>query len=176
MPVASYTVLGGTGFLGRRVVSRLLAHGFAVRSVSRHPERARDSPMLAQVYGNIHDDESLAVVLRGAQGAVNAISLYAEHGSETFHAAHVVGAARVARLARRVGVTHLVHMSGIGADPNSPSLYIAKRGEGEDAVKAILPEAVILRSAVLFGHDDLLPEYDRAARAQIAGLPLVRTR
>lgn len=156
MPAASFTVIGGTGFLGRRVVSRLLAHGFAVRSVSRHPERVRgrDSAMLAHVYGDIHDEESIAVVLRGVQGAVNAVSLYAERGNETFHAVHVVGAARVARVAGRVGVEHFVHISGIGADPKSSSLYIAKRGEGEGAVKSILPDAFILRSAVMFGPDD----------------------
>ncbi len=154
MPVASFTVLGGTGFLGRRVVSRLLKRGFAVRSVSRHPERARESPMLTQVYANIHDEESLAVVLMGAQGAVNAVSLYAEHGHDTFHTVHVLGAARVARLAGRAGVARFVHMSGIGADPKSRSLYIAKRGEGEAAVRSALPDAVIMRSAVMFGPDD----------------------
>ncbi len=111
--------------------------------------------MLAQVYANVHDEELLAVVLRGAQGAVNAVSLYAEHGRETFHTVHVLGAARVARQARRAGIEHLVHMSGIGADPKSRSLYIRKRGEGEVAVKAVLPDAVIVRSAVMFGPDDL---------------------
>jgi NADH dehydrogenase len=65
-----------------------------------------------------------------------------------------VGAARVARLARRTGVEHFVHISGIGADPKSRSLYIAKRGEGEDAVTSVLPHALILRSAVMFGPDD----------------------
>jgi len=154
MPVASFTVLGGTGFVGRRVVSRLLARGFAVRSVSRHPDRARDSHMLAQVYANIHDEESLSVVLRGAQGAVNAVSLYAERGKETFHTVHVLGAARAARQAGRAGVAQFVHMSGIGADRKSRSLYIRKRGEGECAVKSVLPDAVIMRAAVLFGPDD----------------------
>ncbi len=154
MPVASFTVFGGTGFLGRRVVSRLLARGHAVRSVSRHPEMARDSPMLAQVYADIHDEESIAVVLRDAQGAVNAVSLYAERGHETFHEVHVLGAERVARLAGRAGVERFVHISGIGADPKSSSLYIRKRGEGEVAVKSIIPEAVIMRSAVMFAPDD----------------------
>jgi NADH dehydrogenase len=154
MPVASFTVLGGTGFLGRRVVARLLARGFCVRSVSRHPERVHDSPNLAQVYANIHDENSLAVVLEGTQAAVNAVSLYAEHGRETFHTVHVIGAARAARMARRAGVAHFVHMSGIGAAPSSRSLYIAKRGEGETAVRSVLPNAVIVRSAVMFGPDD----------------------
>jgi NADH dehydrogenase len=111
--------------------------------------------MLAQVYADIHDEESLAVVLRDAQGAVNAVSLYAERGHETFHAVHVLGAERVARLAGRAGVEHFVHVSGIGADPKSRSLYIRKRGEGEAAVKSILPHAVIMRSAVMFGPDDV---------------------
>ena len=110
--------------------------------------------MLAQVYANIHDEESLAVVLRGTQGAVNAVSLYAEHGRETFHSVHVLGAARVAQQAGRAGVAHFVHMSGIGADPKSRSLYIAKRGEGEGAVKSVLPDAVVMRPAVMFGPDD----------------------
>lgn len=154
MPVTSYTVLGGTGFLGRHIVARLLARGHFVRSVSRHPERARDAPNLAQVYGNIHDEASLAVVLRGAQGAVNAVSLYAEHDRETFHTTHVLGAARVARQAARADVGQFVHMSGIGADPASPSLYIRKRGEGERAVKSMRPDAVIVRAAVLFGPGD----------------------
>jgi uncharacterized protein YbjT (DUF2867 family) len=116
--------------------------------------RGRDSEMLAHVYGNIHDEESLSVVLNGAQGAVNAVSLYAEHGRETFHTVHVAGAARLARVAGRAGVAHFVHVSGIGADRQSNSLYIAKRGEGEEAVKSALPEAVIVRSAVMFGPDD----------------------
>jgi uncharacterized protein YbjT (DUF2867 family) len=39
-PDAVVTVFGGTGFLGRRIVNRLLAKGFTVRAASRHPERA----------------------------------------------------------------------------------------------------------------------------------------
>jgi NADH dehydrogenase len=42
----------------------------------------------------------------------------------------------VAVQAHRVGVERLAHVSGLGADAASPSLYIRKRGEGELAVKA----------------------------------------
>ncbi len=44
-------------------------------------------------------------------------------------------------------------MSGIGADPASPSLYVRKRGEGELAVTAAFPNATIVRPAVMFGAD-----------------------
>jgi uncharacterized protein YbjT (DUF2867 family) len=85
---------------------------------------------------------------------VNAIGLYVEHGSDTFHTVHVETAARIASVARRVGVKRLVHLSGIGADAASPSPYIRSRGEGEAAVQAAFPGAVIIRPAVMFASDD----------------------
>jgi uncharacterized protein YbjT (DUF2867 family) len=150
-------VFGGTGFLGRRVVRRLRDHGHTVRIASRHPERAR-SPIaddrLRPVRVDIADENSLATAVAGAQGAVNAVSLYVERGNATFRSVHVEGAARVAAVARRAGVEHLVHVSGIGADPGSSSPYIRSRGEGELAVKSEFPDATIVRPAVMFGPDD----------------------
>jgi NADH dehydrogenase len=90
----------------------------------------------------------------GAYGVVNAVSLYVERGTETFHALHVEAAERLARQAQRAGVERLVHVSGIGADTASPSLYIRKRGEGELAVRAAFANAIIIRPAVMFGRDD----------------------
>jgi uncharacterized protein YbjT (DUF2867 family) len=85
---------------------------------------------------------------------VNAVSLYVEHGDETFHSVHVEAARRVAIQARQAGIKHLVHVSGIGSDPRSRSLYIRKRGEGELAVQAALTNAIVIRPAVMFGPDD----------------------
>src|ERR1700757_944547 len=130
------TVFGGSGFLGRRIVRHLRSHGFPVRIASRHPDRAHrlfgpDDPQLRSVGANIHDERSVADALAGAYGIVNAVSLYVEHGQETFHSVHVGAAQRVAAQAERAGVERLVHVSGIGADAASPSRYIQKRGEGE---------------------------------------------
>ncbi|MGB8565894.1 MAG: NmrA family NAD(P)-binding protein, partial [Pseudolabrys sp.] len=83
-------VFGGTGFLGRRVVRHLRKRGFSVRIASRHPDRstdlfALDDPQLQSVEADINDEQSVARALAGAYGAVNAVSLYIEHGTETFH-------------------------------------------------------------------------------------------
>ena len=56
--------------------------------------------------------------------------------------------------AHRVGVERLAHVSGLGADVASPSLYIRKRGEGELAVKAAFTDVILFRPAVMFGPDD----------------------
>ena len=93
------TVFGGTGFLGRRVVRHLRKHGFSVQIASRHPDRghtlfALDDPQLQSVEANIHDEQSVAHALAGSYGVVNAVSLYVEHGQETFHSVHVEAAER----------------------------------------------------------------------------------
>jgi uncharacterized protein YbjT (DUF2867 family) len=154
----SVAVFGGTGFLGRRVVGHLRKHGFSVRIASRHPDRGhlfgRDDPQVQSVAANIHDERSVADALAGAYGVVNAVSLYVEHGQETFHSVHVEAAQRVAAQARRAGVERLAHVSGIGSDAASPSLYIRKRGEGELAVRAAFADALLIRPAVMFGPDD----------------------
>jgi len=152
-------VFGGTGFLGRRVVRHLRKWGFSVRIASRHPDRGKglfalDDPQLQSVEADIHDEQSVAQALAGAYGVVNAVSLYVEHGIETFHSLHVECAQRLATQACQAGVERLVHVSGIGADAASPSLYVRKRGEGEVAVRAAFTDALLIRPAVMFGPDD----------------------
>jgi uncharacterized protein YbjT (DUF2867 family) len=159
-PKGIVTVLGGTGFLGRRIVRHLLDQGFEVRAASRHPEQVpsllgagNGRPQALRV--DLHVGTAVASALAGAYGVVNAISLYVERGGrETFEAVHVEAAARVARLARDAGVERLVQVSGIGADPHSPSGYIRARGRGEAAVQQAFADATIVRPSAMFGPED----------------------
>jgi NADH dehydrogenase len=113
-----------------------------------------DDPQLQPIEVDIRNEGSVADALAGAYGAVNAVGLYLERGTETFRAVHVEAAERLARQAQRADVERLVHVSGIGADARSGSLYIRRRGEGELAVQAAFANAIIIRPAVMFGPDD----------------------
>src|SRR5262249_6892294 len=147
------TVFGGTGFLGRRVVRHLAESGTRVRIVSRHRGLGEDAG-IERIAADAHDERSVQAAVAGAEGVVNAISLYVEHGDETFHSVHVETAAKVARAARHAGARRFVHVSGIGANAVSSSPYIRSRGEGEAAVQIEFPGAVIVRPAVMSGPDD----------------------
>ena len=151
------TVFGGTGFLGGCVVRRLLAQNLSVRIASRHPERLPSSAKgaaLQSIRADINDEGAIASAISGTYGVVNAVSLYVERGTETFHAVHVKAAERLARQAQRAGVERFVHVSGIGANTTSSSPYIRRRGEGELAVQAAFANASIVRPAVMFARDD----------------------
>jgi uncharacterized protein YbjT (DUF2867 family) len=147
------TVFGGTGFVGRRVVRHLRDSGTRVRAVSRHRAPGEDAG-IEQIAADAHDQRSVEAAVAGADGIVNAISLYVEHGSDTFHSVHVETAAKIARAARQAGIGRFVHVCGIGANTASPSPYIRSRGEGEAAVQTAFPGAVIVRPAVIFASDD----------------------
>ena len=159
MAPGKVTVFGGTGFLGHRVVQRLLERDFSVRVASRHPERTAALFPDVQfgielIHADINDDRSVAAAVAGVEGVVNAVSLYVESGRQTFRSVHVTAAARVARLAREAGVERLIHVSGIGSDAGSASPYIRSRGEGERVVREAFPTTTLIRPSVMFGRGD----------------------
>jgi len=102
----------------------------------------------------VTDENGVARAVQGADLVVNLAGILAESGGATFQAIHADGAGRVARLAAAAGVSRLVHLSAIGADPASPSRYGASKAAGEQAVRQGFPGSTILRPSVVFGPED----------------------
>jgi len=160
--MTTVSVFGGTGFLGRRLVQRLATEGATVRVAVRHPEQAwsalgatsRDRVTVHRA--DVRDQGSVVATVAGADAVVNAVSAYVEKGDVSFEAIHERGAETIAREAREAGVTRLVLVSGLGADPNSASAYIRARGRGERLVQHAFPDATIVRPGAMFGPGDAL--------------------
>ncbi len=154
------TVFGGSGFVGRYIVRRLAQQGWRVRVAVRRPNEA----LFVRTYGtvgqvepilaNIRDKASTRAAIKGADVVVNCVGILVESGRQQFDAIHVEGAGRIARIAAQEGVARLVHISALGADPESDSEYGRSKARGEEAVRAAFPDAVILRPSVIFGPED----------------------
>ena len=154
------TVFGGSGFVGRYVVKRLAQRGYVVRVAVRDPEAAQFLKTMGTVgqivllKAPVTHEAGVARAVQGADLVVNLVGILAESGSATFQAIHADGAGRVARLAAAAGVSRLVHVSALGADPASPSRYGASKAAGEQAVRQGFPGVTILRPSVVFGPED----------------------
>ena len=154
------TVFGGSGFIGRYVVKRLAAAGHVVRVAGRAPEAARFLRPMGRVGQVVPLYCSLnvpATVQRAADGAdlvVNLVGILAEPHPGGFNAIHAEGAAEVARAAAAGGARALVHVSAIGADPASRSIYAQSKAAGEAGVRDGFPAATILRPSLVFGPED----------------------
>jgi NADH dehydrogenase len=149
------TVFGGAGFIGRYVVQRLAALEYVVRVAGRDPAKARFLQtqgavgQIVPLAASLGDEVAAARAIAGADLVVNLVGILAERKAGDFRRVHVEGAGRIARLAAELGAERLVHVSAIGADPDSPSLYGRSKAEGEAAVRAAFPGATIL-----FGPED----------------------
>lgn len=154
------TVFGGSGFVGTQVVQQLARAGYRIRVAVRRPDLAGPARMLgtvgqiAPVQANVRNRESVAAAVRGAAIVINLAAVGIERGKQRFRAVNVMGARNVAEAAKAAGVETLIHMSVLGADAESPSLFARSRALGEAEVKAAFPSAVIFRPSLVFGVDD----------------------
>lgn len=154
------TIYGGSGFVGRQVAWQMARRGWRVRIAVRRPDEA----LFTRAYGavgqvvpvlcNIRDEASVAAAMSDADAVVNCVNIERPEGKSTFNAVFDEGAEHIARLSREMGVARIVHVSGLGVDPDSDSRYVAAKARGEAAVLEHRPDAVILRPSVIFGTDD----------------------
>jgi len=170
------TLFGGGGFLGRYVAQALLKTGVRIRVAERDPRRAwflKPLGGLGQVQfvrADVNNQASVAAAVQGADAVVNLVGIL----KGNFHRVHVLGACNVAEAAASAGVSALVHISAIGADPESESAYGRSKGEGEAAVRAAFPAATIIRPSVAFGQEDnFINRFARMARLMPV-LPVIR--
>jgi uncharacterized protein YbjT (DUF2867 family) len=154
------TVFGGSGFIGRYVVKRLALQGFVVRVAVRDPEAAlflKPMGMVGQVvplYASVMNEGTVHRAVAGAEVVINLVGALSESRAASFQAVHTEGAERIARISAATEVRRLVHISAIGADPDSPARYGSTKGKAEQAVLAAFPAATILRPSIVFGAED----------------------
>jgi uncharacterized protein YbjT (DUF2867 family) len=172
------TVFGGSGFLGRNVVRALAKRDYRIRVAVRRPELAGHLQPLGKV-GQIHAVQanlrypaSVEAAMRDSHVAINLVGILAEGGAQSFDAVQGTGAGTVAKAASAVGA-RVVHVSAIGADPDSPSRYARAKAAGEKAVLAAAPTATILRPSIVFGPEDQFTNRFAALARMSPALPLI---
>ncbi|MDX1607277.1 MAG: complex I NDUFA9 subunit family protein, partial [Candidatus Competibacterales bacterium] len=160
MRIDTICILGGTGFVGGHLVTRLVNEGYTVRVPTRHRERHRELLVIPQVQLRQVPDfsvETLAAQFSGCQAVINLVGIL--NGSpEAFHRVHAQLPADVVEAAARAGTTRYLHMSALNADAeHGPSEYLKSKGAGEAAAHAGAErglQVTSFRPSVIFGPDD----------------------
>ena len=172
------TVFGGSGFLGRHVVRALARRDFRVRAAMRRPDLAIHLQPLGRVgqihavQANIRYPASVEAAVRDADIVINLVGILFERGRQAFETVHAYGAEQAALGAAAHGI-RMIHVSAIGADEHSTSLYARTKAAGEKAVRAAVPGAVVFRPSIMFGpEDDFFNRFGSLARF-LPALPLI---
>ena len=161
MKLLTICVLGGTGFLGTRLVARLIKDGHRVTVLSRDREQHKHLlvlPGLTLENCDVYDEAQLSERFRGKDVVVNLVGILNERGfgGSGFRRAHTELTRVVLQAARSAGVTRLLQVSALKASPDAPSYYLRSKGEAEKLIRGSGANLdwTILQPSVMFGPGD----------------------
>jgi NADH dehydrogenase len=175
------TVFGGSGFLGRYVVRALAKRGWRVRAAVRRPDLGGQLipygavGQIQSVQANLRPEFRWSVerAIQNSDAVVNLVGILAPSGKQTFSSVQAEGPGIVAECAKAAGIGSMVHVSALGANANSASIYAQTKAAGEAAVLSAIPGAVIMRPSVIFGQDDSFFNRFASMATMTPVLPLV---
>lgn len=162
MHVRSICILGGSGFVGRHICSRLASSRLSVRVLTRRRERQRDLlvlPNLQLMEADIHDPQNLRAHFAEVDCVINLVGILNDPSRDGsgFEQVHVELVRKVTETCLDTGVRRLLHMSALGAARDAPSRYLRSKAEGERIALAAHGEALAVtafRPSVIFGPGD----------------------
>jgi len=152
-------ILGGTGFVGRHLVTRLATSVYRCRLLARHPERHRALLLVPGIElrrSDIFETGVLEKQLADCTAVVNLVGILNEGSGRTFQRTHVELVERILAAAQAVEVTRYLHMSALHAQTTlGTSRYLRTKGRGEDLAHACTDMQVTsFRPSVIFGPGD----------------------
>jgi len=156
MPVkGTILVTGATGYVGARLVSRLLWRGYSVRAVGRSLDRLRrrhwaDHPLVELVVADAVDRESLARACEGCSAAYYLVHSM-DPGQRDFEETDRKAAENMARAAGEAGLSRLIYLGGLGDDEPSLSPHLRSRAEVGKILAGGATPVTVLRAAMILG-------------------------
>jgi uncharacterized protein YbjT (DUF2867 family) len=161
---------GATGYVGGRLLHRLVREGYRVRCVTRRPEILaelvpRDVDIVA---GDLLELESLTVAMAGVQVAYYLV--HSMDASGSFEELDRRAASNFATAATRAGVRHVVYLSGLGSGADL-SAHLASRHEVGDILRGSGAVTTELRASIVIGAGSASFETVRAVVERLPAIP-----
>ncbi|XVF81077.1 hypothetical protein PTKIN_Ptkin15bG0127500 [Pterospermum kingtungense] len=175
------TVFGATGFLGRYLVQRLAKIGSQVLVPFRGSE---DNPRHLKLMGDLgqivpmkydpRDENSIKAVMAKANVVINLIGREYETRNFSFEEVNHFMAQQLAAIAKEHGgIMRFIQVSGLGSSLSSPSKFLRAKAAGEEAVLKELPEATVMKPAVMIGTEDRIMNRWAQFAKKYGFLPLI---
>jgi NADH dehydrogenase len=178
-------LLGGTGFVGKPLINRLIKMGWQIRILTHRREKHRELCLLPQielVSANIHDQEELNKQLACCEVVINLVGILNEAGNDGsgFRKVHVELPEKLIIACHNNNIKRLLHISAMNADAEQKSHYLRTKGEAEDLFHAAQDlQVTTFKPSLIFGEG--APFFNRFAAllrvpTPIFMLPLAETK
>jgi len=150
-------IFGGSGFIGRSIVLQASRAGYDITVACRHPEKARDLLLLGAktlLKVDLCDGKGVDQAVADADVVINLVGLLFEKGRHTFKNAHVHGTQHLLAACERHGVQQYLHMSALGVEKNTNSVYAVTKTEAQVCVRQSSLAWTIFRPSIVYGARD----------------------
>ncbi|HMF90733.1 MAG TPA: complex I NDUFA9 subunit family protein [Candidatus Angelobacter sp.] len=157
---------GGTGFVGRHMLKRLLVDGHSVGELLRFSDGQKARLMafsgmppdwkerFTVAPGDVVTGAGLDQGMQGCDAVIHLVGIIMEKGKNTFEAVHHLGTRNVVEAAKRKGVKRFIHMSALGVRADGVAAYQTSKWKGEEEVRTSGVPYCILRPSLIFGQGD----------------------
>jgi uncharacterized protein YbjT (DUF2867 family) len=149
-------ITGSTGFVGRHIARDLCSRGMKVRCLVRPTS---DMTPLAGLdietcQGDVTDVKSLEKALQRVKTVVHLVAVIRETREATFEKINLGGTQNLLQAAKKAGISRLVYMSNLGAEPDQHLPLLYSKWRAEEEVRNSGLDFVILHPSVIFGRGD----------------------
>ena len=171
-PVQTILVTGPTGYIGGRLIPRLLSGGRRVRCLARHPERLAGRPWAESVEiikGDVYLNEGLAGALAGVDAAYYLIHSMADVPG--FAGMEAVSAANFAKAAAAAGCRRIIYLGGAGRDSCCLSPHLASRHKVGEILRSTGVPVTEFRAGMIVGSGSVSFEMIRYLVERLPVIP-----
>ena len=154
------TVFGGTGFIGRNLIGKIAKKGFKIVVPTRNPylhgylKPMGDPGQIEVLKFNPFDFSSLNEFIKSSEIVINCIGVLYEKKNQKFDHVHHLFPKFLSSILDKEITKKFIHISALGVNKNSNSLYIKSKFQGEEAVINNFKNSIILRPSIVFGTND----------------------
>jgi len=154
------TVFGGTGFIGRNLIGKIAKKGFKIVVPTRNPylhgylKPMGDPGQIEVLKFNPFDFSNLDEFIKSSEIVINCIGVLYEKKNQKFDHVHHLFPKFLSSILDKEITKKFIHISALGANKNSNSLYIKSKFQGEEAVINNFKNSIILRPSIVFGTND----------------------
>lgn len=148
-------VAGATGYIGARLIPRLLQAGYRVRALARTPGKIgsrlwSDHPNVEIVKVDVLDRDSLIDVCRGCSTVYYLVHSM-NHTSGDFAKTDREAAFNMVAAADAGGLKRIIYLSGLGEWHDTLSKHLSSRAEVADILRSGNVPVTVLRAAMIIG-------------------------
>jgi len=154
------TVFGGTGFIGRNLIGKIAKKGFKIVVPTRNPylhgylKPMGDPGQIEVLKFNPFDFSSLNEFIKSSEIVINCIGVLYEKKNQKFDHVHHLFPKFLSSILDKEITKKFIHISALGVNKNSNSLYIKSKFQGEEAVINNFKNSIIFRPSIVFGTND----------------------